>query len=109
MRRLVPTQMFQQKRSRKKNGSGIGSIFTRVLRSRAMGGLKHGGSIADIGAGRQTDSSGHCGSSVGKIIAIQVRRRNYAVLVGPKLNLLKHAIGNSVLNDHLARAIRSLA
>ena len=46
---------------------------------------------------------------VGQVVAVQVRRGDHAVLVGPQLDLLEHAVGDAVLEDHLALGVGPLA
>src|SRR6266851_2411374 len=105
---LIPAHVLEHQDAGKQHGAGIGLVLTGVLGSGAVGGFEHGCPVADVGAGGQADAAGHGGRRVGEVIAVEVRRGDDAVFIRPKLNLLKHAVGNAVLDNQPAAGVAGL-
>src|SRR5207244_6828574 len=99
---FTPAQVLQQQHARKQYGARVGHVLARVLGGGAVRCLKHGGLVADVGAGGEADASRHGGGGVGEVVAVEVGRGDDAVFIGPELDLLKHAVGNAVLDQQLA-------
>src|SRR5262249_59311211 len=99
---FVPAQVFQKQGAGQQHRARVGDVLAGVFRGGTVGGFEHGGPVADIGAGGQADATGHGGGSVRQVVAVEVGRGDHAVFVRPELDLLKHAVGDAVLDKNFA-------
>src|SRR5947209_7402976 len=68
-----------------------------------MGCLEHGITISNISPRSDPKTSDLCRKSIAQIIAIQIRRRDDTVFVRPQQSLLKHIVGDAVLDHNSSR------
>ena len=86
--RFAPTQVAQQHLRGQNQGARVYLVLTCVFGCGAVGSLKNRDPIANIGPRRDTDTDTDTanlgGQGIRNIIAIQVKRRNHAVLGRPQ-------------------------
>ena len=74
----------------------------------AVRGLEDGDLVADVGAGRHAQAADLGRARIGEVVAVEVGRREHRTRRGAS-ELLEHAVGDAVLDEHLALAARALA
>ena len=57
-------------------------------------------SVADIRARRHAEAADLSGASVGKVVAVQIGRREYLIFIGAGENLLEDGIGDAVVDQN---------
>src|SRR6185312_3908829 len=96
-----PAHEVQHHHPRKHDRSGIDHIFVRILRCCAMGGLKDGVLVADVGARSYSQSAHLRGACVRNIVSVQVRGGQNVILRGPYDDLLEDRVSNTVIDHDL--------
>ena len=89
------------------HAAGVDLVLIRVLRRGAMGGFEHREAVADVGAGRHAQAADLRRRGVGEVVAVEIRRGDHRVFVGPQQQLLEHRVGDAVLDHDLARRCRA--
>ena len=102
--RFRPAHVAQHHLGRQNLRARVHIVFARVFGRRAMGGLKTGHGVRQVGARRNADAA-HLGRQrVGNVVAVQVQRGHHRILRRAQQNLLQESVGNAVLDgDFLAR------
>mmetsp|Transcript_1099 Transcript_1099/g.1707 ORF Transcript_1099/g.1707 Transcript_1099/m.1707 type:complete len:442 (-) Transcript_1099:93-1418(-) len=105
---LGPADVAQHHLGGQDGRTGVHIVLAGVLRRRAMGGLEQCDGVAHVGARRDADAA-HLGRQrVGDVVAIQVERRDHAVLGRPQDDLLQEGVGNAVLDGDGLAGLRVL-
>ena len=65
-----------------------------------MGGFKNGSAIADVGPWCHAKAPHHRCSSIGDVVTIEIKGCQHRIFLGPGLDLLKDAIGDSIIYQH---------
>src|ERR1017187_9256043 len=94
--------------ARQHDRPGVDHVFIGILRSCAVRGFEDGVLVSDVRARRNAESANLRRGGVGNIIAVQVGRCQYRVLIGTGNNLLEDAVGDAIVN-HQLRLPRPLA
>ena len=96
---LLPAQVTKHHLGRENQRTGVHFVQPSVFGRSAVGGLKHGVFVRDIGARCDTDATDLRRQGVGDIVAIQIQRGDDVVFGRPQQNLLQKRIGDGVLDD----------
>ena len=75
-----------------------GLILSRfgVLGRRAVGCFEYRDAIADVAAGRDSESADLRRRGIGEVVAVQVGRRDHRVLRRAEEQLLEHRVGDAI-------------
>ncbi len=98
---LFPTDEIQQHDARQDDRTRIDHVLVGVLRRSAMRCFEYGEAIADVSARRNAQATHLRSGSVGDVVAVEVGRRQNAVVGGPNDDLLEDGIGNAVVDEDL--------
>ena len=110
IRGFPPTKVPQHHFSRKHHGTWVDLIEIRILGRGTVGRFENcvPGVVINIAAGCDADAADLRGQSVGKIIAIQIQRRDHIEIFGAGQNLLQGDVCDRVFDEDLALGQRRL-
>ena len=76
-------------------------VLACVLGCRSVGGFEDGDArvVVDVGSGGDADAADLSSKRVGNVVAVEVHGGQHAVFSRPGDDLLKHGVGNDVLDD----------
>ena len=83
-------------------GARIDVVLAGVLGRGAVRGLEHRHRVRQVGARGDADAADLRGQRVGDVVAVEVQRRDHAVLGRAQQDLLQEGVGDHVLDDDVA-------
>src|SRR6202020_2368690 len=87
---FVPSQKTKHHYAREHHRARIDDVFVGILWRRAVRGFEDSVSIADVRTGCDAETADLRGASVRNIIAVQIRRGQYGILIGTRDHLLEN-------------------
>ena len=88
--------------------AGVDLVLASVLWCGTVGCFEDGNAriVVDVGARGDANPADLCGQGIGDVVAVEVHRGQHAVFGGPSDDLLKHGVGDDVLDDDLVSGVR---
>src|SRR4029079_936661 len=104
IRGIRPAQIAEHHHAGQYDRARVDDVLARVLRRGAVRGFEEADLVADVGAGRHAEAADLGGTRVRQVIAVQIRRGEHVVVRRARQNLLKHAVGDAIVDENLAVA-----
>jgi len=99
---FLPVHEFEHHDPGEHDAGGVDDVEIGVFGGGAVGRLKDGVGVADVGSGGHSESADLGGAGVGEVVAIEVGGGEDVVFAGAEEDLLEDGVGDAVLHEELA-------
>src|SRR5207249_7562018 len=90
LRNISPAHILEHHTTRQQHTAAIDVVIIRIVGSRAVRSLEHSVTIPDVRSRRNPESTHLSRTVVGKIVAVEIWRRDDVIFIGTREYLLKH-------------------